>query len=557
MKTLTWSSFDATSVISPRDGHSLVYSSRMRRWLVYGGVEAKPTSEVYVLNPVTAKCSVIETQGSKPCERSYHSTWVDHTGAWMFTFGGKGITGEMMSDFYALELGRGVWKKVSFACLPPPRIHQASCAIQGMLVISGGESTHLLNDLWSLSYSEIDWSGLQTLGPGWQQHRIRGHPSSRKGHSFAAYRDTIVCFGGVTTEGASNDLYMLSLSDMKWSDVRTRGSGPGPRAFHSTTIMTHTYLAVFGGLDSRNKPLKDFYLLDLNEMIWSTPVITGPAPSARYLHGVCWGLSEDGRGILLILGGSSRTFCEMQVYALEEIQRTQEAATLSAVHSVLHTASYLASHTAPHTPHSNYYTASHAAPHSAPHSVTQESRASNSSLEAIISQQKVKIASLESEKANLALDLEKERQRSVEVNGKLVAHVHSLEQAQSSWRDRAEQLTIVSTLKKKKEDLMISRVEDLEDLVKKAEILLITLDHTFQEMFSHKKVSASITKETIEMIEERKKLHKESLIHMKSLYQSTTEELAELDRKIDALESSRPKSSIELSPSRIDDSLED
>mmetsp|Transcript_5292 Transcript_5292/g.9715 ORF Transcript_5292/g.9715 Transcript_5292/m.9715 type:complete len:519 (+) Transcript_5292:82-1638(+) len=517
MKTLTWNSYDASSVLAPRDGHSLVYSPRLRRWLVYGGVEAKPTSEVYALNPVNSKCNVIETQGAKPNERSYHSTWVDHTGAWMFIFGGKGLSGEMLSDFFALELTRVHWKKVTFVSQPPPRIHQAYCAIQGMLVISGGESTHLLNDFWSLPYSEIDWAGLQTHAAGWQQHRLRGHPSARKGHSFSTYRDTIVSFGGVTSEGATSDLFILNLSDMKWSEGRARGASPCPRAFHSSTVMTHTYLAVFGGLDSRNKPLKDFYLLDLNEMVWSIPVTSGASPSARYLHGLCWGLSEDGRGILLVLGGSSRTFCEMQVYTLEEQQRMQEVPTLS-----------------------------------------HEVRAvSSPSLESTVTQQRARIAALENEKALLALELDKERQRSNDVSSKLAVQIQTLEQSQNTWRDRFEQLTTIVSLKKKKEDLMQGRVEDLEDLVKKAEILLITLDHTFNEIVSQKKVSSSIAKETLEMIEERKKLHKESLMHMKSLYQATTEEIAELDRKIEGLESSRPKSSIELSPSRINDSLED
>ena len=69
---------------------------------------------------------------------------------------------------------------------------------------------------------------------------------------------------------------------------------------------------------------------------------------------------------------------------------------------------------------------------------------------------------------------------------------------------------------------MNRKIEALEDLVKKAESLLITLDHSLTETISMNLHSnfKGLSKERIEEITERKKKHHETLLKVRSMYEN-------------------------------------
>ena len=46
-------------------------------------------------------------------------------------------------------------------------------------------------------------------------------PAPRTGHSLVAIRDSIFLFGGLTEKGLSNELWVLDLDSLAWSQVRT------------------------------------------------------------------------------------------------------------------------------------------------------------------------------------------------------------------------------------------------------------------------------------------------------------------------------------------------
>ena len=59
-----------------------------------------------------------------------------------------------------------------------------------------------------------------------------------------------------------------------------------------------------------------------------------------------------------------------------------------------------------------------------------------------------------------------------------------LTQANKSKNDKIRQLQESTRIQREKSEILQHRSEELEDIVKKAESLLITLDHSFNELIS-------------------------------------------------------------------------
>lgn len=56
----------------------------------------------------------------------------------------------------------------------------------------------------------------------WFQPRVRNDapgPAPRTGHSLIAVRESIFLFGGLTEKGLSNELWVLDLDSLAWSQV--------------------------------------------------------------------------------------------------------------------------------------------------------------------------------------------------------------------------------------------------------------------------------------------------------------------------------------------------
>lgn len=64
---------------------------------------------------------------------------------------------------------------------------------------------------------------------------------------------------------------------------------------------------VFGGEDAARRPLDDVHVLDLADMSWATPELSGKAPSRRSAHTA---VAYNDRWLLVFGGGSLvRIYC--------------------------------------------------------------------------------------------------------------------------------------------------------------------------------------------------------------------------------------------------------
>lgn len=130
-------------------------------------------------------------------------------------------------------------------------------------------------------------------------------------------RDRMLLFGGRTRDGNSGpytvlgDLWSLDLETLQWGQVETRGDGPSGRA--NTVALyddVRDALWVFGGNNSTDgaafAPLRDTWVLSLEDGTWREVSRDGLKPSARLFHG---GAIDAGRGFLFVYaGGDERAF---------------------------------------------------------------------------------------------------------------------------------------------------------------------------------------------------------------------------------------------------------
>lgn len=175
------------------------------------------------------------------------------------------------------------------------------CAAYGFVVdgtrilVFGGmvEYGKYSNELYELQASRWEWKHLRPLPPN------KGpYPCPRLGHSFTLIGHKVYLFGGLANDSNDpknniprylNDLYTLDISSpdaLAWDIPQTYGDSPPPRESHTAVAYTDRYgvskLIVYGGMSGCR--LGDLWILSIDSMTWSKPMVSGPAPLPRSLH---------------------------------------------------------------------------------------------------------------------------------------------------------------------------------------------------------------------------------------------------------------------------------
>ncbi len=119
-------------------------------------------------------------------------------------------------------------------------------------------------------------------------------------------------FGGWDGKMALNDLSILNIETMAWSQPETMGTTPCRRNNHTTAVVG-TRIFVHGGHDG-TQWLDDLHVLNTDSLTWYSPTVSGVPPSAR----ACHTLSRVG-GKLYMFGGydGERCFNTIEVLDIE------------------------------------------------------------------------------------------------------------------------------------------------------------------------------------------------------------------------------------------------
>lgn len=286
-----------------RWGHSTVYDPPRDRLILYGGTQSDqgaPFGQLWELSLGAPFWRERPPEGQPPSPRFVHTAVLDAKRDRMIVFGG--YDGAFLNDVWALELATTRWTRLQPAG-PSPRRRDAHSAIYDpvrdrMLVLGGYDGAEALSDLWSLTFAPSEqWTLLSPSGEA---------PSPRFSHSaiYDPLRDAMIVFGGARGGSVLNEIWSLSLSDLGWTHVVPGGLslGPGGRSGHAMSYDSiHGRALVFGGYDLEGWH-NDVWILWLDRVIpeWEMLSPTGNRPVGRMYTGF---VNDPGRDRMILVGG--------------------------------------------------------------------------------------------------------------------------------------------------------------------------------------------------------------------------------------------------------------
>ncbi|GAB2223604.1 hypothetical protein Drorol1_Dr00017745 [Drosera rotundifolia] len=125
----------------------------------------------------------------------------------------------------------------------------------------GGEDAKrkLLNDIHILDLETVSWTEVETTQPP---------PSPRYDHTATVHAERyLLIFGGCSHSICFNDLHVLDLQTLEWSQPENREDLATPRAGHSGAVISDEWFLVGGG-DNKTGTLETI-VLDLTKLVWS------------------------------------------------------------------------------------------------------------------------------------------------------------------------------------------------------------------------------------------------------------------------------------------------
>ncbi|XP_047342337.1 acyl-CoA-binding domain-containing protein 4-like [Impatiens glandulifera] len=164
------------------------------------------------------------------------------------------------------------------------------------LLLVGGHSKNASDTLkvWFIDLESLQCGVLETSGKV---------PASRGGQSVSLVGSRLIMFGG---EGKKqqllNDVHVLDLETLTWEVLETVQAPPTPRFDHAAAVHSDRYLLIFGGC-SHSIFYNDLHVLDLLTLEWSQPQIQGDLVNARAGHA---GINIDGKWYI-VGGGDNKT----------------------------------------------------------------------------------------------------------------------------------------------------------------------------------------------------------------------------------------------------------
>ncbi|CAM8961045.1 unnamed protein product [Rhodiola kirilowii] len=230
---------------------------------------------------------VLPVSGSRPLARYKHAAVVVEDKLYI---SGGSRNGRYLADVKVFDLRNLVWSDLIQAKnktngnitqeLPATSGH--SMIVWGSkLLLIGGHSKQVSTSL-TVRFIDLETNDSGLIETSGEAPRARG------GHSVTLVGSKIIMFGGEDfSRQIMNDIHVLDLETMIWSIVDTTQTPPTPRFDHSATLHADRYLLIFGGC-SHATCYNDLHMLDLLTMEWSQPEIRGDSVSVRAGHaGIC------------------------------------------------------------------------------------------------------------------------------------------------------------------------------------------------------------------------------------------------------------------------------
>jgi hypothetical protein len=218
----------------------------------------------------------IQTQGSLPRRRSYHSAVVWRST--LFILGGQDLREGALEGLWMLRLDPDSpeterWVRLKLQGGPGAISRHSAVIHSSNLYIFGGTNTLIqYNTLHILNLEKMIW---RTLTP------TNSMPPKMDSHSCITFQDQLIFFAGYIEGYRSNLIHIFNILSETWQVLHI--SGPSSRSNHSASVY-QSNMFVFGGLDEDHSTLNDFWKLDLNRWEWINIQLKGDSPTARSGH---------------------------------------------------------------------------------------------------------------------------------------------------------------------------------------------------------------------------------------------------------------------------------
>ncbi|KAK6933465.1 hypothetical protein RJ641_036359 [Dillenia turbinata] len=228
-------------------GHSMVKWGN--KLLILGG-HSRISSEyltVHYIDLETHGCGILETSGKVPVARGGHS--VTLVGSRLIVFGGEQASRRLLNDVHALDLDTMTWELLEVTRTPPaPRFdHTSAVHAERYLVVFGGSShSTCFNDLHVLDLHSLEWSEPQIQGDV---------VAPRAGHAGVNIDGYWYIVGGGDNRSGASETLVLDLSRLSWS-VLTTVKEREPIASEGVSVCSalmggETHLIAFGGYNGK------------------------------------------------------------------------------------------------------------------------------------------------------------------------------------------------------------------------------------------------------------------------------------------------------------------
>uniref|UniRef100_M1CLY9 Acyl-CoA binding protein n=1 Tax=Solanum tuberosum TaxID=4113 RepID=M1CLY9_SOLTU len=248
LKCLTWSTIKLNSGVLPAtSGHNMILWENKLLFLAGHSKDVSDTVTVRFIDLQSYECGVIETFGKLPVARGGQS--VTFFGSKLIMFGGEDQHRRLLNDISVLDLETMTWSTVETTqTSPAPRFdHTAALHADRYLLILGGCSHSIFfNDLHVLDLETMEWS----------QPQLQGDlVSPRAGHAGVTIGDNWYIVGGGDNKSGVPETLMLNMSKLVVSVLATV-KGRDPLASEGLSVSSasldgENFLVAFGGYNGK------------------------------------------------------------------------------------------------------------------------------------------------------------------------------------------------------------------------------------------------------------------------------------------------------------------
>jgi hypothetical protein len=263
----------------------VIDTPNQRAVLFGGGVYGEAYNDVWAMSLDTAGgygWELLPASGPAPTARTGHAAIFDPVHNWMVIFGGRdGDTA--LTDVWALDLGTVTWQQLAPSGTPPSLNMYITAvyspARRSMIVFGGTENYHASNEVYELLLDSMKWHEISPSGT---------RPEARWSYNVFLDADSnrLIVFGGQTQSGQFvNDVWALALTpgSEAWTELKPGGDIPEGRSNCATGHDEAGHRAYFFGGFNYNQGVyyNDLYMLDMSTLSWTNVNPGGRTPLER------------------------------------------------------------------------------------------------------------------------------------------------------------------------------------------------------------------------------------------------------------------------------------